>query len=151
MKVYLLVNNFALDGTPDCSIATFATKAAAQERMRKEFEEYKQEYLDNHYETDLEIEEPDDKGALIALEGDYNEQHDEWSIVEQEVQGIEEFPVAVVMREDLEFKGFKAKHLNDYTMEVIASKMGDYMLDDIGYWDALVASADWHGIERKEE
>lgn len=151
MKVYLLVLNFAIDGTPDCSIATFATKAAAQKKMREEFEEYKKDYLNTYDESDIAIEEPDEHGACIYLEGDYNEKHDEWSIVESEVQGVEEFPVAVIMRDDLEFKGFKAKDLNNDTMEVIASKMGDYMLDDIGYWDALEASCEWHGIERKDE
>lgn len=62
-----------------------------------------------------------------------------------------EFPVAVIMREDLENKGFKAADLNDETMEVIASKMSDYMLDELDYWSALIASCEWHGIPRKED
>lgn len=63
----------------------------------------------------------------------------------------EEFPVIGVTRDDLENKGFKAKHLNDDTMEVIASKMSDYMLDELDYWTALEESCEWHGIPRKEE
>lgn len=62
-----------------------------------------------------------------------------------------EFPVAVIMREDLENKGFKAADLNDETMEVIASKMSDYMLDELDYWSALIASCEWHDIPRKED
>ena len=63
----------------------------------------------------------------------------------------EEFVVASITREDLEWKGFKAEDLNDDTMECIASKMSDYMLDGCDYWTALVASCEWHGIPRKEE
>lgn len=63
----------------------------------------------------------------------------------------EEFPVICITRDDLEWKGFKAKDLNDDTMEVISSKMSDYMLDELDYWSALVASCEWHGIPRKEE
>lgn len=85
MKVYLLVLDFAMDGTTDTAIEVYASKTAAQEKMRSEFDEYKQEYLDNYEEDSLEIDEPTDTGASIALDGDWNEKHDAWSIVEKEV------------------------------------------------------------------
>ena len=62
-----------------------------------------------------------------------------------------EFPVIGVTRDDLEQKGFKAEDLNDDTMEVIASKISDYMLDELDYWSAVVASCEFHDIPRKEE
>lgn len=30
-------------------------------------------------------------------------------------------------------------------------ELEDAMLDDLGFWDAIVASAEWHGISRKED
>lgn len=62
-----------------------------------------------------------------------------------------EFPVIGVTRDDLEQKGFKAEDLNDDTMEVIAAKISDYMLDELDYWSAVVASCEFHDIPRKEE
>lgn len=60
-----------------------------------------------------------------------------------------EFPVIAVTRDDLENRGFKAADLNDDTMDVIASKMSDYMLDECDFWTALDASCEWHEIPRK--
>lgn len=116
--------------------------------------EHLDEVLGNHWTKDRKdgIDEYFEEVNLTGFEAKDNDTGQSLEIDIHEVPVMsDEFPVIGVTRDDLEQKGFKAADLNDDTMEVIASKMSDLMLDELEYWNALVESCEWHGIERKEE
>lgn len=61
----------------------------------------------------------------------------------------EYFPITSLSRIDLEWKGYDLTDVDDLTIEHLANKMGNAYLDS-GYWEDLVALADYLGIPRKE-
>lgn len=116
--------------------------------------EHLDEVLGNHWTKDREdgIDEYFEEVNLTGFEAKDNDTGQSLEIDIHEVPVMSnEFPVIGVTREDLEQKGFKAEDLNDDTMEVIAAKISDYMLDELDYWSAVVASCEFHEIQRKEE
>ena len=116
--------------------------------------EHLDEVLGNHWTKDREdgIDEYFEEVNLTGFEAKDNDTGQSLEIDIHEVPVMSnEFPVIGVTRDDLEQKGFKADDLNDDTMEVIAAKISDYMLDELDYWSAVVASCEFHEIPRKEE
>ena len=85
MKVYLLVHNFAFDGTPDTNIEAYATKQLAQDAMVKDYNDLEKEYRKSYDDQMVCYEEPSEDGACIYIDGDYNEKHDDWTIVETKI------------------------------------------------------------------
>lgn len=62
----------------------------------------------------------------------------------------EYFPITSLSRSDLEWKGYDLSNVDDDEIERIANKMGNAYLDN-GYWEDLVAIADFENIPRKED
>lgn len=71
-------------------------------------------------------------------------------VLDENAQGVEDFTVVTVCREDLEYKGYDTTNINDETMKCLASKMGSAYLDD-GFWIDMEICADSLCIPRKEE
>lgn len=85
-KVFLLVLDFAIDGTRDINVEVYETLEGARAAMNKEYEMTLEEYDDYEDEYEIDTEEPDGKHAYIGLEDNRNEKHDEWKIIEKEVR-----------------------------------------------------------------
>lgn len=60
-----------------------------------------------------------------------------------------EFPAIVISREDLEQVGFTSD-IDDDTMERIASKLGDQLIEYGGYWELLEGVCEFLGIPREK-
>ena len=84
-KVYVLVYDWVTeyDGS-DISIQTFRTKAEARKAMNEAYQGAKQYMIDYHGRGYIECEKSKDT-ACVQLDGRFNERHDRWSIVEQEI------------------------------------------------------------------
>ena len=149
MKVYLLILNFCMDGMEDTSVEVYATKQAAQERMRSEYQEFHNNYAEEYPDEELD-EECNDMDAYICMKNTCLEGYDRWRIVEEEVLGVEDFTLVTVCRADLEHKGYDITNVDDDTMQRLASKMGNAYLDD-GFWIDIEICADSLCIPRKEE
>jgi hypothetical protein len=85
-KIYVLVYDWVTmyDGS-DISIQTFRTKAEARKAMNESYRGTKKDMIDNHSRECVEYEKSKDY-ACVQLEGRFNECHDRWSIVEQEIE-----------------------------------------------------------------
>ena len=60
------------------------------------------------------------------------------------------FDVVRIHRDDLKAKGFDGDKVDDKTMEQLASKMGDIMVE-YDFWDILPDLCENYGIPRLEE
>ena len=60
------------------------------------------------------------------------------------------FDVVRIHRDDLKAKGFDGDKVDDKTMEQLASKMGDVMVE-YDFWDILPDLCENYGIPRLEE
>ena len=63
----------------------------------------------------------------------------------------QQVPCAYVNRDDLANKGWDVSGLSDEDMENIASKMADYILDEIDYWTAMKTACEDMDVPRKDE
>lgn len=116
--------------------------------------EHLDEVLGNHWTKDRE-DGIDDYFEEVNMTGFEAKDNDTGQSLEIDIHEVpvmsNEFPVIGVTREDIESKGFDASDLSDNDMQTIASQMADYILDDIGYWDALVFACERYNVKEKEE
>jgi len=66
------------------------------------------------------------------------------------ITGDKFFKITSVHRDDLENIGFDASHVDDSTMQHLASKMADDYCEQL-FWDHLPIIAEIVGIPRKED
>lgn len=83
-KVYVLICDSATRGEQVTDVKTFSTKAKAQAEMKKCFEAELNDWKSWCDEKWLETEESKNSMAIWET-GNYNENHIEWTIYEQEV------------------------------------------------------------------
>jgi hypothetical protein len=62
----------------------------------------------------------------------------------------QQVPCAFVDMDDLENRGWDASNLSDEDMESIASKMEDYILDEVDYWTAMKTACEDMDVPRKD-
>ena len=97
MKVYLLILYYLIDGVEDTNVEVYSTKQAAQERMRAEYNNISEEYLEKIDKESICFHQPKDDYASISSVCAGDERYDTWRIVEQEVKG----PKQYVLTEEL--------------------------------------------------
>lgn len=129
----------------------FDTQKDAVDYMNAHLKEVKSQHWTNFKDIEMNgYEEKYVTDSYFLAKDVYDGQSLEVSVREVPVM-TKEFPCVHVMRDDLDWKGFKAMDLPDDTMESVANKIGSYLLEEIPYWDAVECAAEDCDISRKED
>ena len=126
---------------------------ATREKAREVFESiFKEKFAEYNRDTLHEYDYKDEDS--FKLENGFTCDYCVYCVItEHTIEGITEFPIAVLMREDLEDYGYDISKISDDDIEMVASRMGKYYSE--GYADTfksdLEIAACYYELPEKED